>query len=261
MTLRREWLETEEWVRMEMQMYGYGKPLLLPEDELHSFKSALLKRIGSYVRVVNRPMLNDPKVRTLWWAWLHLDEDQKEFIRGCDLDNIIGRAHQLLASHPIEIQHMLKPRSCTTYWSTAKWVEAVHGQTPRCIVPLGKLIAQLFYEMHSDPKYARHNNLAMQYLGDVDDVMAYVGDSGIEVISHTPERLILKTPNGNAQVLREQWLWFNGLEFRHGNAKTLQLARMSYPDQSEAPGWWYKPTKMLEQDAIMTTNLCPELAA
>lgn len=257
MALRQEWLETEEWARMEMQMYGYGKPLLLPENELYSFQSALIKRFTPYVRGKNQLMVNDPKVRTLWWCWLHLDDDQKVIVNELDHDNVIDRAHKQLACHPAVLQDMLRPRSFVYYWSTAKWVEAVHGQTPKCIVQLDHSITmRLFYEMHSDPKYARHNNLAMQYLGEVGDVMAYTEGSGIDVISHTSERLILKTPNGNAQILNEQWIWFNGLEFKHGGIKALMEVRLKSLDPSTTPGIWHKPTKM--HDRPFTTT-CPEV--
>lgn len=255
---REQWVETEEWARMEMQMYGYGEHLVLPEAELEAYTSSLLKRLGSYVRVnTATPMANDPKVRTLWWTWLHLDQDQSNFVLECDVDDVIGRSTKAMACHPALLKEMMAERSFLYYWSTGKWVEAVHNQTPKCVKSVPReTTLKLFHEMHTDPKYARHQNLAICYLDNLDDVLSYVDGSGITVISHTPDRLILKTPNGQAQVLREQWLWFNGMEFRHGGLKALMDVRLKATHPRQAPGFWVKPTKPVTD---VLPSICPEI--
>jgi len=259
MTLRMEWRETLDWLHMEYTLVYFKEPLKLPEAEFDSFMTSWLARMGSFARTTSHsPTANNPTAKFLWWCWLWLDEEQKETIRSFDDKGVIAYMTREFECFPALIAEMRNPRNIGLFWSVENYVTNIHKLTPKCIVRLDRVEhLDVFFKYVRDPKCARINNLAIQYHENVDDILAYVGPT-YSVISHDHNRLILKTPNGNAQILKDQWLWFNGLELCHGDLKRLKQVQMSYLDPREAPGFWIKPKPT--KQPIPQNNLCPEVA-
>lgn len=261
MTLRRQWYETEEWARMETSLFFHGIPMRLPDAEFDAFQSKFFSRLSTIRKVLRSPLVNHPDVKLLWWMWLNLDPEQKQFMIELDSDGVIQYVATHMAWHGGVLDEMLDPKTRMFYWATDAYVQLVHGITPKCIVKLPRDTAlALMNEYHNCPKSARYRNLAINYDGgNVDDVMTYLGD-GYRLVSNTPERLIIEAPKGNAQILKDQWIWFNKDGLKHGNLKTFVQFRATVPDQRDAPGFWTKPgVTTLEAKRVMRSNLCPEI--
>ncbi|ABY63182.1 hypothetical protein ST201phi2-1p356 [Pseudomonas phage 201phi2-1] len=243
MTLRMEWRETVEWLHMEARMFYFHEPLKFPEGEFEVFVPAWLLRMGSLVRTTTHtPIANNPNAKFLWWCWLRLDPEQKEILQASDTMGVIEHMAREFECFPTLLADMQDQRKIYDYWNSNQYVTTIYKLTPKCITRLDKeTYLEVFFQYQSDLRYPRIKNLAIQYHENLEDVLAYVGPT-YTVISHTDARLVLKTPNGNAQILKDQWLWFNGLEFCHGDLKRLKQVQLGYLDPRDAPGIWIKPT-------------------
>lgn len=262
--MRRNWIETEAWVNALARVSAYNEPFKMPEAEFDIFYNVFLTRLEVILKTLRTPLINHPAVKLFWWIWVNLDPEQQALLRSLDTNRVITRTEQNIAVHPAVIQEMKTIESIGHYFSTSEYVRLVHGITPKCIVALDPVTAnKILYDIRSDPKYARINRLAIEYNGNnVDDIMTYIDSTNVSVISCSEDRLILKTANGNAQILKSQWLWFNGLEFRHGGLKTLLNARLIMPKETIV-GFWFKPKAVADVTPIspdMYPNLCPEVA-
>lgn len=257
MTLRKQWIQTETWVRMECDTILMGEHLMLPPNELTVFGNKMIKRFENMLRVcTGKTPINHPDVKLLVWIWLHLHPSQQGYISTLEGIESVTEMMTLVAQHPAVLEDMNRQYSHRDYWSTEKYVYLIHGVTPKSIVKLDReIVGHIYHSYYSYPVYAARNKLAIYFDGSNRmDVEIYISEYA-RISFGSPDRLVFTAGQRNWQITKGQWVWFSDDgELHVGGIE--QVLKAQYEDTGIKLGFWVKPKAFAP---VILPSCCEEI--
>lgn len=139
MGLGAQWVETPEWVRMQLDQLVLKQQITLPVDEFNFFSRMVIKRLATVKRLYttgggcNRPFINNPMLKFIGYVLHNLVHEQKAGIIAADTEGGIEWFEREVRVHPAVVLSWGNP----VYYSaivTNDWVQHIHN------IPVSKII-------------------------------------------------------------------------------------------------------------------------
>lgn len=139
MSLGQQWIETPEWIRMQLDQLVQKKHITLPIAEFNFFARMVIKRLATVKRLYsgeggcNRPFINNPMLKFIGYVLHNLAPEQKAGIVAADIDNNIEWFEREVQAHPAVVESWNNPIYYRTI-ATNDWVMHIRN------IPISKIV-------------------------------------------------------------------------------------------------------------------------
>lgn len=164
MSLGQQWVETPEWVRMQLDQLLLKQAITLPVDEFNFFSRMVIKRLATVKRLYtvdgecNRPFINNPMLEFIGYVLHNLAPEQKAGIVAADTVGGIEWFEREVKVHPAVVESWSNPEQCSVV-PTKEWVMHIHNLPLSRVIRItpeeGIKVFKQFYLDHPElPRYA-----------------------------------------------------------------------------------------------------------
>lgn len=143
MGLGTQWVETPEWVRMQLDQLVLKQQITLPVDEFNFFSRMVIKRLATVKRLYsgeggcNRPFINNPMLKFIGYVLHNLVPEQKAGIVAADTEGGIEWFEREVKVHPAVVESW----SNSVYYPTIvtnDWVLHIRNLPVSKIIRIGE---------------------------------------------------------------------------------------------------------------------------
>lgn len=240
----RRWIETEEWIRMDLAFNIGKEPIELPINEFLRYAHKFLKRVNTLHRLkYNRPIFSLPDIHFWYFIYLNLCDTQSLILTGLDDSNVLPWLDEQVACHALELKHMKDVNRREGYWGTEKWVYYTYGQNVT-IQHAHKSVANGIWwdDYLSNPSFARKQRAAIIWNGDNFQSINRYFDNDVAMMRHEDNLTLINRDGSELVVYKDNWIWERDGLIKTGPYMAVVGEQAIYNDL----GFWYEPTERPE---------------
>ncbi len=238
------WVETEEWIRMDLAFSIGKEPLELPGAEFVLFAHKFLRRAKTLRKIkYSRPIFSLPDMRFWYFIYLNLCDAQSLALTKLDESNVLPWLGEQVACHPYVLQQMKDVNCRSGRWSVEKWV--YHTRGPDVTIQYAhKSVANGIWwdDYMSNPAFARKQCNAILWNGDNFDSICKYFDNSLYMMRQGDILTITGHNGKELEIPKENWIWEKDGEIKTGTHNDIIRERTATGN----PGIWYEPTERPE---------------